>query len=459
MTPQPHSLQSGKPVGVRVCRIAVVAFGCLLSVTLLSGCASWTNPVANGIPVRLVPPELLAQPKESLIPLPLTELRRKPAERHLLGPGDLLGIYIEGVLGEEGELPPVNVSASGSPSLGFPMPVRDDGTLPLPLIDPVPVEGLTLQQAQERIIHAYTRANRILIPGESRFILTLIEPRRARILVIREDSAQGEPGREITRTAFGENRITGRGRRGTGAIVELPSNQADVLAALAQTGGLPGSDAEDEVIIQRGYAGDNLYHYLQSNLGSLPEGNRQIVRIPLRLPPGSPLPFRPEDIALMDGDIVFVEARDTEFYYTGGLLPSIEVPVPRDYDLDVVEAVAQVGGILVRGGNNSNNLTGSNVSGAGGAGGGGRLGTPSPSLLTVLRRLPDGGQVPIRVDLNEALRDPRENILVQSGDILILQETTGESFSRYLADAFFIDVLHQFLDRGDVQGVVNFSGP
>ena len=48
------------------------------------------------------------------------------------------GFYVfEGVLGEEGQLPPVNVSASSTqpPSLGYPIPVRDDGTLPLPLVD------------------------------------------------------------------------------------------------------------------------------------------------------------------------------------------------------------------------------------------------------------------------------------------------------------------------------------
>ena len=47
----------------------------------------------------------------------------------------------------------------------------------------------------------------------------------------------------------------------------------------------------------------------------------QVVRIPLRLPPDEPPPFRPEDVVLQTGDIVFIEARDTEVFYTGGLLP------------------------------------------------------------------------------------------------------------------------------------------
>src|SRR5437870_1643826 len=37
---------------------------------LLSGCAALTNPVANGVPVRRLPPELLGEPKEGAQPLP-----------------------------------------------------------------------------------------------------------------------------------------------------------------------------------------------------------------------------------------------------------------------------------------------------------------------------------------------------------------------------------------------------
>ncbi len=455
MTQKPQSQQPRVQSGLPRARGAACALVCLLA-----GCASWTNPVANGIPVRLLPSELLAESKENLEPLPLTELRRKPVADYTLGPRDVLGVYIEGVLGEEGELPPITASGSATqpPSLGYPIPVRDDGTLPLPLVDPVDVDGLTLPEAQARIVKAYTEDARILVPDEARFIVTLMEPRRVRILVVRQDAAEGSSGRTVTRTAFGGNQISGGGRRGTGKVLELPANEADVLTALAETGGLPGTDAEDEVVIQRGYAGESLANVqLDAGFESFPAGQAgEQVRIPLRLPPGTPLPFKPKDVALRDGDIVFIGARDTEFYYTGGLLPSIEVPIPRDYDLDVVEAVAQVGGILVRGGNNANNLTGSNV--GGGAGGGG-IGTPSPSLLTVLRRRPDGRQVPIRVDLNEALRDPRENILVQSGDILILQETTGESFARYIDGIININIDWHIIDRGDVQGFFDVSGP
>ena len=107
----------------------------------LAGCASLTNPVANGIPVRRLPPELLAGPRREEMPtIPLTLLRQKPPPVYRLGPQDVLGIYIDGVLparvpNQRPETPPVffpsqiDPLARGlPPSLGYPVPVREDGT-------------------------------------------------------------------------------------------------------------------------------------------------------------------------------------------------------------------------------------------------------------------------------------------------------------------------------------------
>ena len=429
-------------------------------VSLGMGCASWTNPIANGVPVRMVPPELLAEPKENLEPTPLTYLRRKPPTEHIIGPRDLLGVYVESILGEETQLPPVNFPASGNlpPSLGFPVPVREDGTLPLPLIEPLQVSGLTIAEVQDRLVEAFTKKKHLLQPEEPRILVTIIRPRHVRVLVIREDSAAGSAPRSVRRSPLGGTEIGGGRSRGSGAVLELPADEADVLAALAETGGLPGVDAANEVVIQRGYAGDDKVTgqprpvaVQSSGLVKQRGTSRQTVRIPLRLPPGAPPPFEPEDVVLRDGDIIYIAARDSELYYTGGLLPSIEVPLPRDYDLDAVEAVARVGGTLVSGGINNNNLSGGLVNPG--------IGAPSPSLLTVLRRLPDGRQAPIRVDLNEALRDPRENILIQAGDILILQETPGESLTRYATSVFNFGIFTDLFRRGSATGTATLNLP
>jgi hypothetical protein len=166
------------------------------------------------------------------------------------------------------------------------------------------------------------------------------------------------------------------------------------------------------------------------------------MRIPLRMRPGESPPFRPEDIILRDGDIIFIEARDTEVFYTGGLLPPHQFPVPRDYDLDCIEAISFIGGPFINGGINGSNLSGNLLQNG--------LGFPSPSLLVVLRKTPGGGQIPIRIDINKALRDPRERVLVKAGDILLLQETPCEATTRYITEQLKFNWLATLINRRDL---------
>jgi len=286
---------------------------------------------------------------------------------------------------------------------------------------------------------------------------------------------------------FGPGGTGGSLKRGAGFAVDLPAYENDVLHALALTGGLPGLDAVNEVVIQRGYFQDELdtefvspdtlpkviihevyalpseapvsapradnaaSEALARELQGLPsDGNPrkavpawkadgrgqaaqisrggQTVRIPLRLRPGQVPSVRPEDIVLHTGDILYIESREAEYFYTGGLLPPGQFTVPRDYDLDVVQAIALVGGPLVSGGVNPINLTGTSLSSG--------IGFPSPSLVSVLRRTPDGRQVVIHVDLNQALRDPRERVLIQPRDLILLQEKPSEALARYFTNVF-----------------------
>ena len=87
------------------------------------------------------------------------------------------------------------------------------------------------------------------------------------------------------------------------------------------------------------------------------------------------------------------------------------------------------------------------------------IGNPSPALLSVLRKSPNGGQVTIRVDLDEAVRDPRQNILVAAGDILILQEMPDQAMSRYVTQVFQLNFFGRFINRNDAQGSVSAVAP
>lgn len=429
-----------------------------LIMAVFSGCAAVTNPVANGVPARLLPPELTADSKEDLVQVPLRSLQRKPESSYKLGPGDILAVFVESVLGQEGQVPPINlpdVASKLQPSVGFPMPVLEDGKLPLPLIDPLPVAGLTVPEAREAVLKAY-REREIILPQEQVVLVTLIRPRQVRVLVIREDSpTERNTSQTYTRPIQGiyGNPVTSDSRRGSGEVVELPADQNDLLTALARTGGLPGTDALNEVIIQR--ASEKQDETLEEILAKQEIAQRRTsdkeIRIPLRLREGESVPFNQEDVTLHEGDIVYVNARPPESFFTGGLLPAIRVPLPRDEDIDILEAISMIGGPLLNGGVNGNNLSGGIV----GAG----LGNPSPNLLTVIRRTPNGQQVPIRVDLERAMVDARERILVQEGDMLLLQETPSQAVARYFSQIFQFNAIGELFNRGDASGSASVVAP
>jgi hypothetical protein len=189
-----------------------------------------------------------------------------------------------------------------------------------------------------------------------------------------------------------------------------------------------------------------------SNACAVLGNGAEAVRIPLRRRPGEELPFGPQDVILQTGDVVFVEARDQDLFYTGGLLPSGEHVLPRDYDLDVVKAIARVQGPLINGGFATNNLAGNLIQPG--------LGGPSPTLLTVLRRAPDGSQVPIYVDLDRAMHDARERILVRAGDVLVLQEKPSEAVTRYVSQTFLnFNVIWSVFRSSTATGVINAAAP
>ena len=433
------------------------------TLAVLSGCAALTNPVATGIPAGQVHPSFLAQPKDFKETMPLTFLRRQAPEVYRLAPGDVLGVYIDGVFGERGQPPPVNLveGSEQAPSLGYPVPVRDDGTVLLPIVGPVSVDKMTIVEAEQTLTRLYTTTEpQVIKPGRVPIIVTLLRARATQVIVIRQDTPSGgitlrTPGivRSTRELRGGAETLFQRGG-GTGTIVQLPGNSNDVLTALAMTGGLPGLDAANEIVVQRGQPGTGrgMFPGVQVPDGTVPtDGLSEIIRIPLRIPHGHPLPFGPDDVILHNGDIVFIEARDTEVFYTGGLLPSGEYPLPRDYDLDVVEAVVQIGGPLVNGGINANNLSGGLIAPG--------IGSPSPRLLTVLRPSPKGGRMPIIVDLHKALVDPTENLLLVPGDVLILQESPKQAIARYFSQVVNLSIFSEVFARGSTSGTATVSVP
>jgi len=416
----------------RTTLLRVVAF--VLIACTSGGCAALTNPVSDGIPVRRLPDEVFAEPKANLKDVPLNLLRINNPGDYKLDKGDVLAILADEVLTKENQPVPIqfNQGAQAKGAVqGVPVPVQDDGTIMLPLLDPINVKGKTLLEARELIVDQMVNKKQIVVKGKERVLVDLLQARRYRVLVVREDNGNSPT---VSAGNFESSVSFGGGRKGAAYSLQLEPGHNDLLEALTLTGGPPGFDAKHEIVIRRGK-----YDPADPTKG--------YVRVPTRANPARPLTFTEADITLEDGDTVNIEARDAEVFYTAGLLPAAVIPVPRDRDLRVIQAVALVRGPLINGGFNQNQFTSASVNTG--------LGNPSPSLVTVVRRLPNDKQIMIRVDLNEAFRDLRENIIIQPGDTVVLQERPNESFARYMTQQFRVVTTAKFItgDRFNSTGV------
>ncbi len=424
----------------------------------LSGCTAMTNPIADGIPVRLLPPELIGPSKTSWQTIPLTALRQPPAEAYRLAAGDVLGVFIDGFLGTSTQIlpvqaaPPVMVRDQNrlAPAAGYPITVQEDGVIALPSVPKLKVAGMTLGEARDAIRNLYVPD--LIKAQNERILVTLLYPRQSQVLVFRQEATAFQAATD------GPIPIS---KRNTGNLVELAAYETDILHALARTGGLPDLDAYNEIIIYRDRLRDknlkiDLKQFEKAKPGAklLPQDIwiGETVRIPLRLPSNAPLPFGPNDVVLHTGDVIFLEARDEQVYYSAGLLPPGKHMLPRDQDLDVLEAVAMVRGPLYNGAFGGSNLAGNLIQPG--------LGSPSPSLLVILRRVPGRGQVPIAVDLRSATQHPQERIPIRPGDVLILQEKPVEAFARYVTQTFLnFEMMLNVFNSSNGFGVLDIAGP
>lgn len=410
----------------------------------------------NGVPVSRVPREILyTEQKDDFQDISLLRLRRDKPEAYRLGAGDTLGVYVPGAVGyeiiDEGvniknpiAVPKFNTLAIDGETergvTGLPYVVDDDGMLRLPIVGAVNVQGLTIAEATAAVRRA--ALDRTAVDEGNRpegledklkgTTVSLVEKRTVQVLVIREE----------------EGGVENVSKRGSGKTVHLPADENDLLHALNETGGLPGVDAQNEVLIYRGlFEEGEKYDELLASVGGqtcndgcfcdespLPDPPT-VTRIPLRYHPAHPPSFSEEDVTLNDRDIIIIRSRDTETFYTAGLLGGGEFPLPRDKDLDILGAIALAGGPVGQ--------IGSGVGGIGGAGSsGGRAGGfCQPSDVYVLRELPCGDQITLRIDLDRALENPSERILIKPNDVIILKYKLSEEIGNVILGLLQFNIL------------------
>ena len=411
---------SFKPTQTRVCIFALA-----ICITSLAGCRDY-GPT-DLIPASEVLNRSCCEP-DTEQNINFLKLRRTPPEQYVLSKGDVLGIYIQGITGDAAVPPPVNFADDNSnPAIGYPVPIRDDGYISLPLIAPIRVTGLTIGEAEAKIVRAYTQDKQILLEGNEKIIVTLMQRRTYNVLVIREDGSSSANNRN------GLNRNTiflDESLKTESFSIELPNYENDVLHALSETGGMPGENARNEIVILRGgmnneNAGAIIQAVGAQNANESPtlEG-ANLVRIPIRGDVQAFPNLSEADITLEDGDVVYIKGRRQDVFYTGGLLEGGRFPLPRDYDIDVLEAIA---------------MTGGSVSSSAGSGNGGAfsgLGSILPATqVTVLRKC-GCEQVAIDVDLRYALAQPCERVIIQPGDLIILEYRKNELATNTIVSIF-----------------------
>jgi len=410
---------------------------CVLLTVATSGCTSISR--RETVSPHCFTNGLYGGPRSEQEPINLVRLRQDPPAVYMLGPGDTLGIYVEGVLGSRDEPPPVHFPERFQrelpPAIGYPIPIREDGTMPLPLVPPIMANGLTITQLETAIRKSYTEDQKILVPGRDRIIVTLMRPRNYKVLVIREDV---QPKNVESRKESPGEFALGSERLGSATLVELRAYENDVLHALGESGGLPGVMAKNELVILRGSFDeaqdlapllDDIDNYIQVS-DDASKDPKNVIRIPLRGRPGEPVQkLRQEDIILGNGDIVYIQSRDAEVFYTGGLLEGGQFPIPRDYDLDVLGAMAMAGGSIAAAAGG----VGKNGIGAG-------VGSIFPPTRLLVLRVVDGRQNVIEVDLKQAMRDPGQRILIEPNDFVVLEYRPTEVVMNTILSVFQVNM-------------------
>ncbi len=421
-----------------------IAVTALLTVTTLasSGCHIHSvSSARNSIPANRLDPALFGCSREALAPVPFSSLGQTKPEQHIIGPGDTLSVYVYGVFPANEEETPVQNRAQSlnqryypprgtvvGPLTGLPARVEGNGTIDMPLIGDIEISGLKMPEAVAKIKQAYLDEN-VLQEGKERVTVDLLIPRVRRVVVLRQDT----PSQAVAITPPG---VVDQVHRGSGEVIDLPIYENDVLHALGATGGLPGTDAARELYVIRSGAGINTQFLSGGSLQGIVSGgeggqcNPGVIRIPLVGCPCDGITFQPNDVILNEGDTIYIPRRD-EYFITGGLLPGARIPLPRDKDLDVLEAIALATG-----------SPGGPLGLSGAVLAGGRPGyVREATQVMILRTLSDGRQINIRVDLDRAINDKKQRIRIMPDDVVMLHQKPGAAFFNTFLNYFSGDAL------------------
>lgn len=361
----------------------------------LGSCFCLGIPAQAQIPLQLKEPQLVSQ--SSGTPEAETPVRYQETP-YTLGPGDSLSIEVFNI-----------------PEYSGQYRVSVEGTLNLPIIGSIDMQGLTIPEANKLITQRYSP-----ILQRPIISLTLVQPRPIRVAIAGEVNRPGS-----------YNLGNGGGEEGGGAQQFPP-----ITAAIQQAGGITRSANVRNVKLHRVYRGEA--YVLNVNLWKLVEDG-EIV----------------QDVTLRDGDRIVVptvsenNARETRL-----LAQSAIAPVSQSVEVAVVGEVSRPGSHQVSGGDTGAPPTVTQAIQAAG----GITNLSDIRNIKVERTTRSGTQKVLSANLWELLQDGKvqEDVLLQPGDTVVVPR--AEQVNPTEAEALAAASFSPQTIRVNVIGEANSSG-
>lgn len=343
------------------------------------GCVTWKH---NTIATTELPPELHASKVKSMKLMRLASLGAPSPTAYRLQPGDLVDVTVPDLLAESQTDP-------------IPARVQEDGTIIIPHVGAVPVANLTVNESEQSIAHACVEREIMRQPS---VIVAVRETKKAKVNVL---GAIQKPGQ-----------------------YEFDGNEADLLRALVAAGGLT-EDADTVVRVHRrdpARAANEPEQilpaaYSEEEGGTVPGDvlPNESEALHIDLASDEVEQVIAEGVFLQNGDVVTVEERKEKPVYVVGMVNKPgEYKLPHNYEMRVLDAIGLAGGVD-------------------------RLTMPDKCIVT----RPRSGQndtIAIRIDLDVAKRDLRENLTLMPGDIVSVEETAASFTRGIIRGAFRIGI-------------------
>jgi len=311
----------------------------LLSSLLFTGCHHGYEP-------RSLPPEFVAARVFNASQVDVARLRGPSVQSNLVYPGDILEVVLAPTIDREGRESPLKVR------------VADDGTAVLPLIGPVNVGGRTLPESEQVIRTASMQRG-----------------------FFRDPSV----GVQVNSRRF--NRVTVAGAVNKPGVYELPAVASNLRTALLTAGGL--SEHANPIADLSSPAGPDP----RSGVITAASTAAGFARIDLVAASA----VAAESPYLADGATVFVHEKPQRYVQTIGLIGNRTLQLPSDYDIHLLDVLAQAGGP--------------------------KFSHWIADKVNIIRRVPGTGEtITIRASIRKAKRDTEENVLLASGDVISVEE-------------------------------------